>query len=300
MAARKLQGPRKIRQNIRDLTEDVHKLGEKTRTLVVVSDDSDQREWLSDAQICPLLGQYNIAHAGVMWVESGLEVIRTDQSGSFFMACIDGEGEVLFDGGWRVLGSGQACLLPPFVQNAFRSIPGKKWTWVWVRYFEARDVAPIATSNSPVQGRFNDVSLRAAVEGLYAECQAANMPSSLNLWTELIHQYVLKFAQPEHSDDRLWKLWKKVEENLQHQWTLAELADAAYLSAEHLRRLCKKQLGRSPMQHLTFLRMKQARHLLGTTDDKVEVIARAVGYGSPFTFSNTFKKWVGWRPSELR
>jgi len=54
------------------------------------------------------------------------------------------------------------------------------------------------------------------------------------------------------------------------------------------------------MQHLTFLRMKQARHLLSTTDEKVEVIARAVGYESPFTFSNTFKKWVGWRPSELR
>jgi AraC-like DNA-binding protein len=72
------------------------------------------------------------------------------------------------------------------------------------------------------------------------------------------------------------------------------------MSPEHLRRLCKKELGRSPIQHLTFLRMKHARYLLGTTDDKVEVIAHAVGYESPFTFSNTFKKWVGWRPSELR
>ena len=54
------------------------------------------------------------------------------------------------------------------------------------------------------------------------------------------------------------------------------------------------------MQHLTFLRMQRARHLLSVTDDKVEVIAHSVGFESSFTFSNTFKKWIGWRPSEQR
>jgi transcriptional regulator GlxA family with amidase domain len=64
--------------------------------------------------------------------------------------------------------------------------------------------------------------------------------------------------------------------------------------------MCRKQLGRSPMQHLTFLRMQRARHLLSVTDDKIEVIARAVGFKSVFSFSNIFKKWIGWRPSEQR
>lgn len=294
------KGNRKIRQNVRDISEDVHRLGDNTQAEVVVADDSDQRDWLADAWICPLLAQYKIAHTGIMSAESGLEVIRTDQSGSYFMACIEGEGEVLVNGRWKKLKPGNACLLPPFIQNALRSVPGKSWSFVWVRYLEARDVVPIATSRSPVQGAFNVTSLKSAVEGLCAECKSSNTPSALSQWTELIHQYVLKFAQPEHSDDRLWKLWTGVEQNLSHQWTLAELADAAFMSSEHLRRLCKKELGRSPMQHLTFLRMKHARHLLATTGDKVEVIARSVGYESSFTFSNTFKKWVGLRPSELR
>lgn len=291
---------RKIRHNVRDLDEDVHQLGGNAEVQVVVADDSDQRDWLADAYICSLLGQHQIAHTGIMSVESDLKVIRADQSGSYFMACISGEGEVLVNGRWKKLKPGNACLLPPFIQNALRSVPGKSWSFVWVRYVESRDVVPIATSRSPVQGKFNDVSLRAAVEGLYAECHSSKTPSVLSQWTELIHQYVLKFAQPEHSDDRLWKLWTKLEQQLEYPWTLAELADAAFMSPEHLRRLCKKELGRSPIQHLTFLRMKHARHLLGTTSDKVEVIARAVGYESPFTFSNTFKNWVGSRPSELR
>jgi len=54
------------------------------------------------------------------------------------------------------------------------------------------------------------------------------------------------------------------------------------------------------MQHLTYLRMRRAAELLTTTNDKVETIARAVGYENPFAFSNRFLKWVGVRPSEHR
>ncbi|MEY3896574.1 MAG: hypothetical protein RLZZ214_2094, partial [Verrucomicrobiota bacterium] len=111
---------------------------------------------------------------------------------------------------------------------------------------------------------------------------------------------VLRFAQPHRSDDRLWRVWQRVETDLARAWTLDELAAIACLSGEHLRRLCRKELGRSPMQQLTHLRLHRARHLLSITDDKVEVIARAVGFESAFTFSNTFLKWIGWRPSEFR
>lgn len=93
---------------------------------------------------------------------------------------------------------------------------------------------------------------------------------------------------------------EKVEVQLSRNWTLAEIAKMACMSGEHLRRVCQKELGRSPMQHLTFLRLQQAQHLLSVTDDKVEFIAKACGFESVSTFSNTYKKWVGWRPSEQR
>ena len=95
-------------------------------------------------------------------------------------------------------------------------------------------------------------------------------------------------------------MWKAVTEDLSHAWTLTEMADLAHVSEEHLRRLCRRDLGRSPVQHLIYLRMREARHLLSTTDDKIEVVGKAVGYANPFTFSNTFKKWIGRRPSEHR
>ena len=50
----------------------------------------------------------------------------------------------------------------------------------------------------------------------------------------------------------------------------------------------------------TPVRMAHAARLLATTGDKVEVIARSVGYANPFAFSNTFKRLTGFRPSDYR
>ena len=56
-------------------------------------------------------------------------------------------------------------------------------------------------------------------------------------------------------------------------WTLADLASLANTSEEHLRRLCQKNLGRSPGRQLTTLRIAHAAHLLATSDETL----RAVG-----------------------
>jgi len=283
-----------------DATQDTEVLGKSTRYQVVRSDESDLRGWMQNGPICPLLSQHHISHCGIMDAKPPFEIVRTNQSGTFMLACLDGEGVILADGVWKRIRAGQACLLPPFVMNALKCLPGKPWSFAWVRYREARETRPIVSAISPVTGNFNNAPLKAAIEGLHAEASSDNGASALHHWSELVHHYVLHFAQPHTSDDRLWRVWQRVETDLARSWTLDELADIACMSGEHLRRLCRKELGRSPMQHLTHLRLQRARHLLSVTDDKVEVIARAVGFESAFTFSNTFNKWIGWRPSEFR
>jgi AraC-like DNA-binding protein len=281
-------------------SKDVQVLGEQTRYRVVRADAADDRSWLSKGAICPLLLQHHIAHIGIMDAAVPFEVVRMNQSGTFMIACIDGEGVVLADGRWKKIRPNQACLQPPFVMNALKCLPGKRWTFAWVRYDESREVRPIVSSDSPVTGPFIAAPLQAAIEGFHSEASGQASPALLHHWNELVHRYVVRFAQPHRADERLWKVWRRVEANLARPWSLSEIAAIACLSEEHLRRVCRKDLGRSPMQHLTFLRLQRARHLLSVTDDKVEVIARAVGFESSFTFSNTYKKWIGWRPSEQR
>ena len=75
------------------------------------------------------------------------------------------------------------------------------------------------------------------------------------------------------------------------------MAQIAHVSEKQLERLCKRDLGRTPRQHLIALRMHRAAELLATSDDTVEAIAAAVGYQNPFTFSNRFRRFSGWPPS---
>ena len=270
------------------------------RTHIVRADQSDQRPWLHAAPLCPLLSQHHIAHTGILEASGAFQITRPDQSGTFFMACCAGEGQVLVDGRWKAIRAGEACLLPPFVANALKSHEDQSWKFCWVRYLESRESTPILSALSPVAGRLDTDPICHAIAGLHAETAGANNPSALHHWVELIHQYVLGFAQPHRQDERLWRLWKAVEDDPGRAWSLQEFATIACVSEEHLRRLCHSELGRSPMQHLTFLRMQRARQLLATTDQKIESIARSLGYENPFSFSNSFKKWIGWRPSDMR
>jgi len=280
--------------------KNVRVLGERTRVRVVRVGDQDLRDWLKDAPVCPLLAQHQIIHVGIMEARAPFEIVRTDQSGTFMLACLSGEGSILVDGSWKSVKAGEACLLPPFVANALRCIDGEPWTFCWVRFLENKETAPIVSSISPVRGEYEPAPLNFAIEGLLAECGVEGTAALEHQWVELIYQYVVRFAQPHQADDRLWKLWKKVEARLEYPWSLAEMGELACVSGEHLRRLCKKALGRSPMQQLTFLRMQRASQLLSGTDEKIETIARMTGYKNAFHFSNVFVEWVGVRPSEFR
>ncbi len=277
-----------------------HVLGPETDSKVVRAHTRDRREWLQGAPVCAALDAHRIAHAGVMTARHPYEMVRLRQSGVYFLACVEGEGRVLVDGRWQKLGAGMAVALPAFMANAFRAVKGKDWRCVWVRYEQAKDQAPLLTSSSPVMANFEGWPLFHAVSGLIAETSGPQSPAAMFHWVELVHSSVQKFVTPWRQDDRLWRLWDQVAANVGADWTLEGLAATVHVSPEHLRRLCRAALGRSPMQHVIWLRMRKAAELLASTDLKIEAVANEVGYQNPFVFSNTFKKWIGWRPSEHR
>jgi AraC-like DNA-binding protein len=258
------------------------------------------RPWIEDFPVCQALNQYQILHVGVHETTSPMKVVRTRQTTTYFLACYGGKGHVLIDGRWRVCRKGFACLLPAHTLNAFQAIARARWEFCWVCYRRPDEQRPIADSTSPVMARFDPLPLHSAIVGLLHECSGPGQPALIQEWADLIHAYVLRFARPSDHPDQLRMLWERVGANLAAPWSLAKLAQEAGYSKEHLRRLCRRQLGRSPMHQVTYLRMRRAAELLATTELTIEAIACAVGYHNPFVFSNAFTKWIGWRPSEYR
>lgn len=239
------------------------------------------------------------------------EIVRTKLGGSYFLACFGGEGRVLVDGRWTKCKPGQAALLPPGTLQAFHTPAGRQWDFCWVRYQERSGQAPMTAAQTPVIASFDTEGLRLAILGLHHECalptqvnqaeRKSNLqkdPIAVDRWVELVHHYVLRFAEPTSPDPRVFQLWDRVSSKLAEPWTITEMARHVHLSEKQLQRLCLKELGRSPRQQLIWLRMRRAAELLMTCDTKIESVSKQVGYQNPFVFSSTFKRVMGWSPSE--
>lgn len=270
----------------------------QAKTWTVRSTAKDRRAWIAGSPVCPLLKEYQIVHLGTAAMPAPFEIVRTKLAGSYFLACFGGEGRVVVDGRLKRCRAGQAFLLPPQSRHAFHTPKGKSWEFCWVRFQENPGQQPVANTNSPVLADFDAEPLRLAILGLYHECCHDRGASAIDNWVKLIHGYVLRFAEPRRIDDRIYRLWDKVGEDLRRPWTNAEMAREVHLSEKQLERLCRRELGRTPRQQLIWLRMRRAAELLAGEGRKVSAVAAEVGYENPFVFSTVFKRCMGWSPSE--
>jgi AraC family transcriptional regulator len=91
-----------------------------------------------------------------------------------------------------------------------------------------------------------------------------------------------------------------MQSNLDADLSLMDLAACAGTSQFHFARAFKKRLGRSPLQHVTALRIERARELLAQSELSVAAIAKAVGYNGPIQFTRAFSRLTGMSPSQYR
>jgi AraC-like DNA-binding protein len=83
-------------------------------------------------------------------------------------------------------------------------------------------------------------------------------------------------------------------------WALEDLAREVGLSRAGFSRRFSRVVGESPIAYLSSWRLALAADLLVGTDDTVGAVSRSVGYLSPFTFSDAFKRSYGRSPVEHR
>ncbi|ANH89744.1 GlxA family transcriptional regulator [Streptomyces sp. NPDC058319] len=103
---------------------------------------------------------------------------------------------------------------------------------------------------------------------------------------------------PQGSEWEALLTW--LRENLARDLTLADIAERAGTSTRTLIRRFRDQTGTTPLQWLHRARVRQAQHLLETTEHSVERIGGQVGFGSSTTFRDRFKRTTGVSPQTYR
>ncbi|MDX3377904.1 helix-turn-helix domain-containing protein [Streptomyces sp. ME02-6991-2A] len=113
-------------------------------------------------------------------------------------------------------------------------------------------------------------------------------------------QFIVHDYAPAPQGHALEPLLAWLQENLAAELTLADIASRAGMSTRTLMRRFREQTGTTPLQWLHRARIRQAQHLLETTDHSVERIGTQVGFGSPTAFRDRFRRTTGVSPRTYR
>lgn len=113
-------------------------------------------------------------------------------------------------------------------------------------------------------------------------------------------QFIVHDHTPTPRGAELEALLAWLQGNLSRDLTLADIASRAGTSTRTLIRRFRDQTGTTPLQWLHRARIRQAQHLLETTKHSVERIGSQVGFGSPTTFRDRFKRATGVSPQTYR
>jgi len=238
------------------------------------------------------------------WRPQGLE-------GWMLWTTIRGEAELrLPNRPSRLVGINELVLIAPKAVHDYGPGPGSQpWqvTWVafrapaswghWLSWPEADCGVAVRTTRSPIPAR--------VAERLLAcdQLNRARHPNATALGMNALEAALL-WCQPDpvgaSLDPRLGRLLDSLHEHPERSWNAAGMARRAGVSSAQLRRLFHAHLGSSPRRYLEELRFVRARELLQGSALPVAAVAEAVGFASPFHFTERFTAVLGMSPSRCR
>jgi AraC-like DNA-binding protein len=107
---------------------------------------------------------------------------------------------------------------------------------------------------------------------------------------------------PNHRAEpvEIWKARKFIEEHSGEELSLARVAKAVKISANHLSEKFKQVTGVNFVDHIALTRFQKACNLLLNSNLRICEIAFAVGFQSLSQFNRVFKKLSGRSPTEFR
>ena len=91
-----------------------------------------------------------------------------------------------------------------------------------------------------------------------------------------------------------------IQRNLHNRINVGELANYMRLDPSQVYRVFKKHTGRSPLQHVTALRINKACEMLEKTDLPIKDIAQWLNFEYQSHFTKQFKNYTGLSPGQYR
>lgn len=271
-------------------------------------------ELLRAARRQPVLRDLRVTHIGAFRADHRHFVERERGARQHVMiACLAGRGSGRTgEGDWSV-GRGELVFLPAGWAHSYRADPEQSWTIFWVHFEGERADDYLAMlgidERQPVLGVDRMEVLSAAFEDCFRHTHSGfGEESMLGLSTAFarllglarVHRRATSGSGSRDANTRMHAALSRLRAEIDHDWSLRELAELAGMSVPHFTELCRRSTGLPPMALLIRLRLQRAMELLQQGTHNVGEAARAVGYADPFYFSRLFRRHMDQSPSDCR
>lgn len=103
-----------------------------------------------------------------------------------------------------------------------------------------------------------------------------------------------------YTNKNFYEVISYINSNFSGKLTLEDIASKCNISRFHICRLMKRFMGMTPVDYITFLKIRQAVLWLKDTNHTIKRISENLCFSSPKYFSKIFKSYLGISPVEFR
>lgn len=209
--------------------------------------------------------------------------------------CTDGSGHLVFDEQSLPYRAGDVLVIPPLVPHCNQSDEG--FTNI---HLNVVDLAVPFQQPTVVHSDGNEYLLN-AFSGAFYHFSSGKQSAILNAYGHLIASYLQELRETQPYS----KVVKDISNKIINTYPDGDFELDAFLrelpfSYDYVRKLFKKEIGVTPHQYLSDLRLQVAAQYLSHSEQggpNVTEIAHMCGYREPLYFSRIFKKKYGVAPS---
>lgn len=223
-----------------------------------------------------------------------------------------GEGEIKIDGVSYYPKAGDLMLLPANRVQSYKTSHDNTYLKYWCHFNAIVVKTPLFNLiNTNYLVHYDDlVPVNALFETIIDNYDKADIVSVLAGKTALAQLLLSYFDKAgvidEYSHEQREILdciqlikdfvYKNINENI----SLQMLADTAHFNPNYFVAYFKKQYKITPMKFVALLRIDKAKELIANTSMPIQEIAYATGFSDSAHLSNSFKKQIGYSPTEYR
>ncbi len=215
---------------------------------------------------------------------------------------VEGDGEILLDGVWKPVNTGDLFVLTPKIEHCYRSLSESPFHTLWISY-NAEYIGDYLAACGVAAGIYHLPELQKNFEQLFKFTeQAAPSPYTYFEIMERVHKIIhmagMSLLTDETDDGE--KIRRLLGAMVYQKADLDGVAKELHMSKSNVIRIYNRRFGITPHQYLLSLKIETAKLLLRTTNASIREIAEKLCICDEHYFSTLFRRHTGTSPNTYR